>query len=130
MNETCSFPNCTNPAITADIDHVIPYGLGGPTTRANTHPGCRLHHALRHFRDDKDRHGRYRQDRDPDRAGIKLRGWKPSTTADGRVGWTSPTGKYHVPAPRDTQPPAYPKWLKKRLAKNPNHHKNGPATSC
>ncbi|WP_113716049.1 DUF222 domain-containing protein [Arthrobacter dokdonensis] len=128
LNETCSFPNCTNPAITADIDHVIAYGQGGPTTRANTHPGCRLHHALRHFRDDKDRHGRYRQDRDPDRAGIKLRGWKPCTTADGRVGWTSPTGKYHAPTPRDTQPPAYPKWLKKRLAKNPSHHKNSPTT--
>uniref|UniRef100_UPI00258E2202 hypothetical protein n=1 Tax=Arthrobacter sp. TaxID=1667 RepID=UPI00258E2202 len=35
---------------------------------------------------------------------------------------------YHAPTPRDTQPPAYPKWLKKRLAKNPSHHKNRPIT--
>ena len=129
LHETCSFPNCTNPAIDAEIDHITPYSQGGPTTLANSHPPCKRHHALKHFRDDKDRHGRFRQDLDPDRAGIRLRGWKASATADGRVGWTSPSGKYHPPKPRTTQPPAYPKWLKKRMDKKLRHRKSCPEAS-
>jgi len=131
LNETCSFPNCTNPALDTEIDHIIPYSEGGSTTVDNLHPGCRRHHALKHFRDDKDRHGRYRQDLDPDRAGIKLRGWKASTTPDGRVAWTSPSGKYHPPQQRKTRPPAYPKWLKKRIAKKLNGtHRNETAAGA
>ncbi|RAN71936.1 hypothetical protein B5P43_33280, partial [Bacillus sp. SRB_336] len=100
LNETCSFPNCTNPALDTATDHIIPYSQGGRTTVANSLPECKRHHGYKHFRDDKDRHGRYRQDLDPERAGIKLRGWKPCTTNDGRIAWTSPTGTYHPPKPR------------------------------
>ena len=117
LNETCSFPNCTNPALDTETDHLTPWAQGGATTRTNLHPNCRRHHGYRHFRDDKDRHGRYRQDQDTTRAAIKLRGWKPTATADGRVGWTSPTGTYHPPQPATTQAPAYPKWVKKHLTK-------------
>lgn len=115
LNETCSFPNCTNPAIDSETDHIRPYSQGGDTTLGNVQPLCKRHHALKHFRDDKDQRGRYRQDRDPSRASIKLRGWKPEATPDGGIAWTSTAGKYHPPRRRDTQTPAYPKWLKKYL---------------
>ncbi|WP_154605886.1 HNH endonuclease signature motif containing protein [Arthrobacter sp. AQ5-05] len=95
LNETCSFPNCTNPAIDSETDHIRPYSQGGDTTLGNVYPLCKRHHALKHFRDDKDQRGRYRQDLDPRRASIKLRGWKPLATPDGGIAWTSPAGKYH-----------------------------------
>ena len=128
LAETCSFPNCTTPALDTEIDHLTPWAQGGTTTRSTTRGLCRRHHALKHFRDDKDRHGRHRQDLDPDRTGIKLRGWKPVATADGRIGWTSPSGHWHPPQERHTPTPAYPKWLKKRIdtALNPDH---GPTTT-
>ncbi|RJT91293.1 HNH endonuclease [Arthrobacter frigidicola] len=123
MNETCSFPNCTNPVMDIDVDHVTAWAQGGQTT-GNTHNLCRRHHALKHFRDDKNKHGHYRQDLEPDRHGIKLRGWKPSTTNDGRIAWTSPNGNYHAPKQRTAQPPAYPKWLKKHLTQQLDHRNN------
>ncbi|NVM95959.1 HNH endonuclease signature motif containing protein [Arthrobacter wenxiniae] len=129
LHETCSFPNCTNPALDTETDHITPYSAGGHTTVENSLPECKRHHGYKHFRDDKDRHGRYRQDLDPDRRGIKLRGWKPCTTNDGRIAWTSPTGKYHPPKPRTTQPPAYPKWLKKRMANGPARRDNRVGTA-
>jgi hypothetical protein len=128
LNESCSFPNCTNPAIDTETDHLTAYAQGGKTTAGNSHPLCRAHHALKHFRDDKDKHGRHRQDLDPARAGIKLRGWKPAPTGDGRIGWTSPTGTYHPPKQRNTPPPAYPKWVKKHHTQNHNRNLTTPET--
>ncbi|NGN84603.1 HNH endonuclease signature motif containing protein, partial [Arthrobacter silviterrae] len=129
LAETCSFPGCTNPALDTETDHLTAYALGGPTTPANSHALCKRHHAYKHFRDDKDKHGRHRQDLDPDRAAITLRGWTPNRTPDGRVGWTSPTGKYHPPEPRTTEPPAYPKWLKKQLTQKPGPKKGTSRTT-
>ncbi|GAA5229907.1 HNH endonuclease signature motif containing protein [Arthrobacter cryoconiti] len=117
LNESCSFPNCTNHALDTETDHVVAFHTGGATTLANASPECKRHHALKHFRDDKDSHGRYRMDRGPDRIGIKLRGWKPSLAADGRVGWTSPTGTYHPPQQPVNGGCSYPKILKKQLEK-------------
>ncbi|WP_104091680.1 HNH endonuclease signature motif containing protein [Arthrobacter sp. GMC3] len=115
LNESCSFPNCSTPSINSETDHIRPYSQGGGTIMGNIQPLCKRHHTLKHFRDDKDRNGRFRQDLDPSRASIKLRGWKPVATPEGGVAWTSPSGKYHPPQRREAQAPAYPKWLKRRL---------------
>jgi len=121
LNESCSFPNCTNAAIDCETDHIRPFSQGGGTVRGNVHPLCKRHHALKHFRDDKDRHGRFRRELDPSRASIKLRGWKPVATPEGGVAWISPSGKYHPPRRYDAQAPAYPKWLKRRLEQRLSH---------
>jgi hypothetical protein len=43
-NPTCTAPGCRRPARRSDIDHVVPYHLGGRTCECNCHPGCRRHH--------------------------------------------------------------------------------------
>lgn len=114
----CYFPNCTEPVMNTDMDHVQSFELGGKTVFNNLRPACRKHHNLKHFKDDKDRHGRYRRWDEPQRTTTRLRGWTPQLRADGRVGWTSPSGKYHEPECIEAQRPTYPKWLKKRMVKS------------
>jgi hypothetical protein len=41
---TCCFPGCRRAAVRCDIDHTIPYQLGGRTCECNLAPLCRLHH--------------------------------------------------------------------------------------
>jgi Domain of unknown function (DUF222) len=41
---TCCFPGCRRAAVRSDIDHTIPYHLGGRTCECNVAPLCRLHH--------------------------------------------------------------------------------------
>lgn len=120
MAGCCYFPNCTNSVLDTEPDHLTAWEHGGSSTSENLKPACKRHHTLKHFTDDKDKHGRYRVDHDPDRAGIRMRGWKPIPTPDGRVGWSSPSGQYHPPLPREAMPPAYPKWLKRRIDKAMN----------
>jgi hypothetical protein len=43
-NPTCTAPGCRRPAQRCDLDHVIPYHLGGRTCECNLHPLCRRHH--------------------------------------------------------------------------------------
>jgi Domain of unknown function (DUF222) len=43
-NPTCTAPGCRRPAQRCDIDHVVPYHLGGRTCECNCQPGCRRHH--------------------------------------------------------------------------------------
>jgi hypothetical protein len=74
---TCRFPACTAPAEFCDIDHVIPYPVGG------THPSnlaclCRKHHLLKTFW-----------------AGD----WELKLLPDGRAQWTSPTGRTYTTYP-------------------------------
>lgn len=114
----CYFPNCTEPVMETDMDHVQSFEYGGKTDFTNLRPACKRHHGFKHFKDDKDRHGRYRRWDEPLRTTIRLRGWTPRLKADGRVGWTSPSGKYHKPEYTQPQWPAYPKWLKKCIAKS------------
>jgi len=45
---TCRFPGCTVPAERCDIDHVIPYPIGG-THAGNLVCECRKHHLLKTF---------------------------------------------------------------------------------
>ena len=120
----CYVPNCPNPVMDTDLDHLRAFEFGGATTLANLKPACRKHHTLRHFKDDKDRHGRRRCIDEPDRNNIKIRGWTPKPTPDGRIGWTTPSGTYHPPQNTDPHRPHYPKWLKKLITKATQNHRN------
>jgi hypothetical protein len=43
---TCRFPGCDQPAQVCDIDHTVPYQLGGLTHPSNLKLLCRFHHLL------------------------------------------------------------------------------------
>jgi hypothetical protein len=70
---TCRFPGCDCPADVCDIDHTIPYGLGGPTHASNLKALCRKHHLLKTF-------------------WCGTGGWRDEQLPDGTVVWTAPTG--------------------------------------
>jgi hypothetical protein len=40
----CVFPYCTRPAESCDMDHVVPFAAGGPTSASNIAAPCRGHH--------------------------------------------------------------------------------------
>src|SRR5699024_9425248 len=46
----CVFPYCGRPARRADVDHIVPYESGGPTTPDNLAALCRRHHRAKTFR--------------------------------------------------------------------------------
>ncbi|MDJ0311971.1 HNH endonuclease signature motif containing protein [Arthrobacter sp. H35-D1] len=127
----CYIPNCPNPVMDTDTDHLKAFEHGGETTLANQRPACKRHHHLKHFTDDKDQHGNYRREHDPQRTTIRLRGWKPLPANDGTTAWLSPSGTYHPPQYQEPRPPAFPKWLKKKLnnALNTNLHTTAPTTN-
>jgi hypothetical protein len=72
---TCRFPGCIREAQRCDLDHTVPYPAG-PTEAGNLSCLCRRHHRMKH-------HG----------------GWRMTQDADGRVTWTSPTGRIVVTEP-------------------------------
>ncbi|WP_394328747.1 HNH endonuclease signature motif containing protein [Mycobacteroides abscessus] len=41
------FPGCSQPAESADLDHSIPYAIGGHTSADNLKALCRKHYRLR-----------------------------------------------------------------------------------
>lgn len=43
----CSFPGCDVPAEKCDIDHIVEFDAGGPTSTDNLHCLCRKHHNLK-----------------------------------------------------------------------------------
>jgi Domain of unknown function (DUF222) len=49
-DQTCRSPVCRQPAWRADMDHTIPYDLGGPTCRCNVSAECRHHHRLKQLK--------------------------------------------------------------------------------
>jgi hypothetical protein len=74
----CRFPSCTRRATRCDIDHAVPHGAGGETTRENCGCLCRRHHRLKTFG-----------------------GWLLESFDDGSCRWTSPGGQvFDVPANR------------------------------
>lgn len=111
----CYFPGCPNPVMDTETDHLKAYGTGGQTIMENLRPACKRHHALRHFKDDKDRQGIYRSSQDPLRHSLRLRGWTPVLELDGTVSWTAPSGAKHRAPRKDSRPPTYPPWLQKRV---------------
>ena len=50
-DQTCRSPVCRQPAWRTDMDHTIPYDLGGPTCRCNVSAECRHHHRLKQLKD-------------------------------------------------------------------------------
>jgi len=82
---TCRFPGCDRPAISADIDHTVPWPQG-PTHAGNTKCYCRKHHLLKTFWD----------------------GWSDSQTPDGTVAVTTPTGHTYTTAPLSAL--LFPSW--------------------
>jgi hypothetical protein len=73
---TCRWPGCDRPAYGCDIDHTIPYRLGGPTHASNLKCYCRTHHLVKTFW-----------------------GWRDEQLADGTVILTSPSGQTYVTTP-------------------------------
>lgn len=111
-DEYCQFPGCTARAINCEVDHIKSYESGGRSIYNNLEHLCAHHHRIKHFKDDKDRNGRRRCIDEPERQGLRLRGWTPRVEDGGRISWTSPAGRYCPPEPADRQAPAYPEWLK------------------
>ncbi len=118
LTGSCYVPNCPNPVMDTELDHLRPFEFGGASTMANLRPACKRHHTMKHFKDDKNRRGQRRCIDDPERANLKLRGWTPKVTEDGRVGWVMPSGTYQPPHNTSPQRPQYPKWLKKLIDKS------------
>lgn len=73
---TCRFPNCDVSAWECDIDHVTPYGDGGPTQASSLSCKCRTHHLAKTFW-----------------------GWHDEQLPDGTIIWTSPSGWVSVTRP-------------------------------
>lgn len=46
-DRTCSHPMCDEPAAGCEVDHIVPYEVGGLTNQANGRLLCRFHHRLR-----------------------------------------------------------------------------------
>ncbi len=46
----CTHPFCDRPAIRCQVDHIVPYGAGGPTTQENGRLLCAFHNRLRNQR--------------------------------------------------------------------------------
>lgn len=117
--DSCSWPNCQIPAILTESEHLRAFELGGKTVRENLQPLCKKHHVLKHFKDDKDKHGTYRRIKHPHRNHLRIRGWTPQRINDDGILWTSPSGRRHPPNKRIPVLPEVPDWVKIRAAKRP-----------
>lgn len=49
-DRTCAHPFCDRPASKCEIDHIVPYAAGGPTTQENGRLLCSFHNRLRNQR--------------------------------------------------------------------------------
>lgn len=108
---SCSWPNCASTASLTEIDHIKAFETGGKSTSENLQPLCKRHHALKHFKDDKDRRGRPRRNNNPERNDLRIRGWSARRDPDGGVVWRSPSGRKYLSPPKEHQIPLYPKKL-------------------
>ncbi|MEV7973785.1 DUF222 domain-containing protein [Cellulomonas sp. NPDC089187] len=70
-DQTCARPGCTVPADACDLDHTVPFGVGGSTSVGNLAPLCRRDHLLRTH------------------AGHRI-----EQASAGQMVWTSPTRQY------------------------------------
>lgn len=69
------FPGCSQPAESADLDHSIPYAIGGYTSADNLKALCRKHHLLK-----------------------TCCGWREVQEPDGIIVWKAPTDTFTAPA--------------------------------
>jgi hypothetical protein len=77
---TCSRPGCRRAATSCDIDHVVPYHLGGRTCECGVGPVCRHDHRAK-----------------------QAPGWTLTQTQPGHMTWTTPSGRTYT-----TEPTSYP----------------------
>ena len=77
---TCRFPGCEQPAEFCDIDHTVPYQVGGPTHPSNLKLLCRCHHLLKTFYTGSG-------------------GWADTQAPDGTIMWTAPSGRAYTTKP-------------------------------
>lgn len=78
-DETCRFPGCDRSAVRCDLDHSVPWGIGGTTNPENLAHLCRLHHEL------KGHSGM------PGQPGGD--GWVLTKHDGGEMSWISPSGR-------------------------------------
>lgn len=69
----CSHPGCRRPAARCDVDHTVPYHLGGRTCLCNLAPLCRRHHRVK-----------------------QARGWTLEQVGSGVLAWTTPSGRRYT----------------------------------
>ena len=75
----CRFPRCRRKVVNGELDHLVAYAEGGPTSAINLAGFCTRHHHLKH-------------------AGG---GWQVRALPDGSLEWITPTGHRHVTRPYD-----------------------------
>jgi hypothetical protein len=73
-NQTCAAPGCRRPAVTCDLDHTVPYHMGGITCECNLSPLCRRHHRAKQV-------------------------WHLEQTRPGVLTWTTPSGRTYTTTP-------------------------------
>ena len=78
--QLCVFPGCGRAARRCDLDHTIPYHLGGRTCECNLAPLCRKHHQAK-----------------------QTQGWMLDQPEPGIMIWTTPAGRRYI-----TYPSVYP----------------------
>jgi len=77
---TCTRPGCRRAATTCDLDHTIPYHLGGRTCECGIGPVCRHDHKTK-----------------------QAPGWALTQSQPGHMTWTTPSGRTYT-----TEPTSYP----------------------
>ncbi len=73
---TCSFPGCRRPSARSDLDHTVPYDIGGRTCECNLAPLCRRHHRAK-----------------------QSHGWHLDQTRPGALTWTTPSRRAFATGP-------------------------------
>jgi hypothetical protein len=74
--QRCAFPGCGRPAARCDLDHTVPYDLGGRTCECNLAPLCRRHHRTK-----------------------QAHGWWLEQPCPGVLTWTTPSGRQYRVGP-------------------------------
>jgi len=77
----CRAPGCRRKAADAELDHIVAWSDGGPTSERNLGGYCTHHHRLKHHA-----------------------GWCVDADPDGGITWTTPTGHRRTTRPHDYRP--------------------------
>ena len=77
-DRTCRHPGCNRSAARGEIDHILDWAYGGPTTPTNLQALCGRHHHLKHEA-----------------------GWEVNRSKDGHTIWTDPAGRQYDKPPDD-----------------------------
>jgi hypothetical protein len=78
----CRAPGCRHKAADAELDHIIAWSAGGPTSEPNLAAYCTHGHRIKTY----------------------APGWRVHTHPDGALTWTTPTGHQHTTRPHNYRP--------------------------